>query len=79
MNKIEKLKKFLQENFPNIQAFNTRSVAGDYMKELAKLIGKYCSWCEATNYKKNKAKCYKYSKRFLNKKLRRKYKPAIKS
>lgn len=31
MNKINKLKKFLQENYPNIQAFNTRNSAGDYM------------------------------------------------
>lgn len=31
MNKIEKLKKFLQENHPNIQAFDTRNIAGDYM------------------------------------------------
>jgi hypothetical protein len=31
MNKIEKLKKFLQENYPNIQAYNTRNLVGDYM------------------------------------------------
>lgn len=30
MNKIDKLKNFLQENYPNIQAFNTRSFTGDY-------------------------------------------------
>lgn len=28
---IEKLKRFLQENYPNIQAFNTRNICGDYM------------------------------------------------
>lgn len=44
------------------------------MKILAKLKGKYCSWCEAENCKKNKAKCYKYSKRLLNKKIRQKQK-----
>ena len=31
MNKIEKLKKFLQENYPNIQAFNSNNVSGDFM------------------------------------------------
>lgn len=33
-NKINKLKKFLQENYPNMQAFNTRNIAGDYMKNV---------------------------------------------
>lgn len=41
------------------------------MKLLIKLKCKYCSWCEAENCKHNKAKCYKYSKRLLNKKIRR--------
>lgn len=40
------------------------------MKLLTKLKCKYCNWCEATNCKRNKAKCYKYSKRLLNKKIR---------
>ena len=40
------------------------------MKQLTKLKCKYCSWCEAINCKNNKAKCHKYSKRLLNKKLR---------
>ena len=31
MRRLEKLKKFLQENHPNIQAFNTRNIAGDRM------------------------------------------------
>ena len=31
MNKINKLKRFLQENYPNIQAFDTRNIVGDYM------------------------------------------------
>lgn len=30
MNKIDKLKKFLQTNYPQIQAFDTPSLAGDY-------------------------------------------------
>ena len=34
MEKIEKLKKFLQENYPNIQAFNTRNIIGDYMENV---------------------------------------------
>ena len=33
-DKIEKLKKFLQENYPNIQAYNTRNIAGDYMENV---------------------------------------------
>ena len=40
------------------------------MKTLIKLKCKYCSWCEWENCKKNKAKCHKYSKRLLNKRLR---------
>lgn len=28
MNKIDKLKRFLQENYPNEQAFNTRNIVG---------------------------------------------------
>lgn len=31
MNKIDKLKKFLQENYPNGQAFNTKNIVGDSM------------------------------------------------
>ena len=39
MDKIEKLKKFLQEHYPNIQAFNTRNIVRDYMvKIIYKLI-----------------------------------------
>lgn len=29
MDKMDKLKKFLQEEYPNSQAFNTRNIAGD--------------------------------------------------
>lgn len=31
MNKIDKLKIFLQENYPNEQAFNTKNIVGDSM------------------------------------------------
>lgn len=31
MNRIEKLKKFLQKFYPNYQAFNMRNLAGDAM------------------------------------------------
>jgi len=31
MDRISKLKKFLQENCPNMQAFNTRNLVGDTM------------------------------------------------
>ncbi len=45
------------------------------MKLLSKLKADYCSLCDFTNEcKKNKAKCYKYSKRLLNKKIRQKSK-----
>lgn len=40
------------------------------MKLITMLKCKYCSWCEEANCKKNKAKCHKYSKRLLNKKIR---------
>ncbi len=33
-NKIKKLKKFLQENYPNMQAYNTKNIAGDYMENV---------------------------------------------
>lgn len=31
MNDIRKLKKFLQKKYPNIQAFNTRNITGDFL------------------------------------------------
>ena len=34
MSKIDKLKRFLQENYPNEQAFNTRNIAGDSMERV---------------------------------------------
>lgn len=45
MNKIDKLKIFLQENYPNEQAFNTRNIAGDNMERVYdedEIIVDYC-------------------------------------
>lgn len=45
MNKIDKLKIFLQENYPNEQAFNTRNIAGDSMERVYdedEIIVDYC-------------------------------------
>lgn len=45
MNKIDKLKRFLQENYPNEQAFNTRNIAGDNMERVYdedEIIVDYC-------------------------------------
>lgn len=44
MGKIEKLKKFLQENYPNFQAFNSRGV--DHTEQVYNdddIIVDYCS------------------------------------
>ena len=45
MNKIDKLKRFLQENYPNEQAFNTRNIVGDKMETVYdedEIIVNYC-------------------------------------
>lgn len=45
MNKIDKLKRFLQENYPNEQAFNTRNIVGDSMETVYdedEIIVDYC-------------------------------------
>ena len=45
MDKIDKLKRFLQENYPNEQAFNTRNIAGDSMERVYdedEIIVDYC-------------------------------------
>lgn len=45
MNKIDKLKRFLQENYPNEQAFNTRNIVGDSMERVYdkdEIIVDYC-------------------------------------
>ena len=49
MNKIEKLKNFLQTNYPNIQAFNSRNIVGDSMETVYDKDGitvDYCSYWE---------------------------------
>ena len=50
MNKIDKLKKFLQENYPNIQAFNTKNIVGDYMVEVYNEDGITVDYCEYWEY-----------------------------
>ena len=48
-DKIDKLKKFLQEEYPNIQAFNTRNIAGDSLYTVYEEDGitvKYCYYYE---------------------------------
>lgn len=49
MNKIHKLKIFLQENYPNEQAFNTRNTVGDSMATVYDedgIIVDYCYYYE---------------------------------
>lgn len=50
MNKIDKLKNFLQKNYPNIQAFNTRNLAGDYLENVYDEDGIEVDYCEYWNY-----------------------------
>lgn len=48
-DKIDKLKKFLQEEYPNIQAFNTRNIAGDSLYTVYEEDGitvEYCYYYE---------------------------------
>ncbi len=45
MSKIDKLKKFLQKNCPNMQAFNTKNIVGDSMERVYdedEIIVDYC-------------------------------------
>lgn len=47
MDKIKKLKIFLQKNYPNIQAFNTRNIVGDKLTTVYKednITVDYCSF-----------------------------------
>lgn len=47
--RINKLKRFLQENHANVQAFNTRNIAGDRMETVYKdgdIIVDYCKGWE---------------------------------
>ena len=50
MNKIDKLKKFLQENYPNEQAFNTRNWIGDNMITVYDEDGIIVDYCYYYSY-----------------------------
>ena len=50
MNKIDKLKKFLQENYPNEQAFNTRNWIGDNMGTVYDEDGIIVDYCYEYEY-----------------------------
>lgn len=50
MNKIDKLKIFLQENYPNEQAFNTRNIIGDYMETVYDEDGIVVDYCYDYDY-----------------------------
>ena len=50
MNKIDKLKKFLQENYPNEKAFNTRNWIGDNMETVYDEDGIIVDYCYVYSY-----------------------------
>lgn len=50
MNKIDKLKIFLQENYPNEQAFNTRNWIGDNMETVYDEDGIIVDYCYGYEY-----------------------------
>ena len=50
MNKINKLKKFLQENYPNMQAFDSRNITGDSMITVYDKDGIIVDYCYYWNY-----------------------------
>lgn len=50
MNKIQDLKNFLQKNYPNIQAFNTKNIAGDSMECVYNKNGIVVDYCYYWNY-----------------------------
>lgn len=50
MNKIDKLKIFLQENYPNEQAFNTRNWIGDNMGTVYDEDGIIVDYCYEYEY-----------------------------
>ena len=50
MNKIKKLKRFLNNNYPHIQAFNTRNLVGDSMKTVYDDDGIIVDYCEYWGY-----------------------------
>ena len=50
MNKLSKLKIFLQNNFPNIQAFNTRNLVGDPIITVYDEDGITVDYCQKYDY-----------------------------
>lgn len=50
MNKLSKLKIFLQNNFPNIQAFNTGNLVGDPMVTVYDEDGITVDYCQKYDY-----------------------------
>ena len=50
MNKIDKLKKFLQENYPNEQAFNTKNIVGECMATVYNQDGLMVDYCYYYEY-----------------------------
>ena len=50
MNKIDKLKIFLQKNYPNEQAFNTRNWIGDNMETVYNEDGIMVDYCYNYGY-----------------------------
>ena len=50
MNKLNKLKEFLENNYPNIQAFNTRNLVGDDMITVYDEDGITVDYCEEWDY-----------------------------
>lgn len=50
MNKIDKLKNFLQKNYPNIQAFNTSNLVGDFIVNVYNKDGIKVYYCEYWDY-----------------------------
>jgi hypothetical protein len=50
MSKIDKLKRFLQKNYPNEQAFNTRNIIGDIMETVYDEDGIIVDYCYGYEY-----------------------------
>lgn len=47
---IQKLKKFLSENFSGVQAFTTRNIIGDLMETVYESDGIVVDYCELWEY-----------------------------
>lgn len=50
MDRLEKLKRFLQKKFPNIQAFNCKGCLGDKMKKVYDKDGITVYYCYSNYY-----------------------------